>query len=94
MHQVDKGKDLNVRPENQVIKPIISTEVKGMTQRKPRLEQGRAGIKRKIKPHKSPQLSKAIQMTGKQILLQPQNTAQQKQYQILDLIVNKSWYCR
>ena len=37
---MDKGIDPNIQPEKQVIKPIISSEVKGVTRNKPRL--GRA----------------------------------------------------
>ena len=77
MHGVDKVIDPNVQPEKQVIKPIVSSEAKGITQNKPRLGQGRAGIKRKIKPHLSQQLNKPIQ-SGEPILQQPQNTAQLK----------------
>ena len=49
VHGVDKGIDPKVWPEKQVVKPIIATETKGITQNKPRLGQGRAGIKRKVK---------------------------------------------
>ena len=45
VHGVDKGIDPNIRPEKQVIKPIISSEVKSVSETKPRLCQGRAGIK-------------------------------------------------
>ena len=45
VHVVDRGIDPNIQPEKQVIKPIISFEVKGVTQSKPRLCQDRAGIK-------------------------------------------------
>ena len=45
LHAVDKGLDPNILPEKQVMKPIISSEVKGVTQNKPRLGQGRTGIK-------------------------------------------------
>ena len=45
VHGVEKGIDPNILPEKQVLKPIISSEVKGVTQNKPRLVQGRAGIK-------------------------------------------------
>ena len=76
MHGVDKGIDPSVQPEKQVIKPIIASEVKGTTQNKPRLGQGRAGIKRKIKPHIPPQLNKPIQSTQESVLQQPQNTTQ------------------
>ena len=49
VHGIGKGLDRNIRPERQVIKPITASEAKGVTQIKPRLGQGRAGIKQKIK---------------------------------------------
>ena len=45
VHGVDKGIDLNILLEQQVMKPIISSEVKGVTQNKQRLGQGRTDIK-------------------------------------------------
>ena len=45
IHGVDKGIDPNKLPEKQVIKPIITSEEKGVTQIKPRSGQGRVGIK-------------------------------------------------
>ena len=45
VHGVDKGIDPKTQPEKQVMKPIISSEIKGVTQHKPRLGYGRAGIK-------------------------------------------------
>ena len=42
------GIDPNIRLEKQVIKPIIRSEAKGVSQIKPRLGQGRAGIKQKL----------------------------------------------
>ena len=56
VHGVDKGIDLNILPEKQAIKPIITSEVKGVMQIKPKLGQGRAGIKCKIKLPLSPPL--------------------------------------
>ena len=44
MYGVIKGIDPNIQPEMQVIIPIISSEVKGVTQNKQRLGQGRASI--------------------------------------------------
>ena len=44
VHGIGKGLDLNIRPEKQVIKPIIAAEMKGVSQIKPRVGQGRAGI--------------------------------------------------
>ena len=46
VHGLDKGIDPNIRPERQVIKPIISSEAKSVPQIKPRLSQDRAGIKK------------------------------------------------
>ena len=45
IYGVDNRIDSNIRPETQVIKPIITSEAKGISQVKPRLGQGRAGIK-------------------------------------------------
>ena len=78
VHGVDTGIDPKVWPEKQVIKPIIITETKDITQIELRLGQGRAGIKRKVKIQTPPQLSKPVQLTGKQNLQHPQNTAQPK----------------
>ena len=47
VHGIGKGIDLNIRLEKQVIKPVISSETRGLSQVKPRFSQGRAGIKRK-----------------------------------------------
>ena len=76
---VDKGIDPNVRLEKEVTKPIIFSEVKSVTQNKPRLGQGRGGIKQKIKFPISPLLNKPIiQSTEKPVLQQAQNIAQPK----------------
>ena len=48
VHGVDKGVDPNIQPEKQVMKHIISSETKGVTQNKPRLGHGRACIKQQI----------------------------------------------
>ena len=45
VYGVGKGLDPNLLPEKQVIKPMISSEVKGVSQIKPRLGQGRTGLK-------------------------------------------------
>ena len=79
VHGVDKGIDPNILPEKQVIKPIITSEVKGITQAKPGLGQGIAVIKQKIKLPVPPLLHKHhIQEKEKRILQQPQNLAQPK----------------
>ena len=45
VHGIDKGISHNIRLEKQVIKPIITSEAKSICEVKPRLGQGRAGIK-------------------------------------------------
>ena len=45
VHGVGKGLDPNILLENQVIKHITAAEAKEVSQIKPRLGQGRAGIK-------------------------------------------------
>ena len=52
--------DLNILPEKQVIKPIVAAETKGTSQIKPRLGQGRAGLRHKIKTPVPPPISKPI----------------------------------
>ena len=44
---MDKGIDLNIRLEKQVIKPVVIPEAKIISQVKQRLGQSRAGIKQK-----------------------------------------------
>ena len=79
VHGVDKGIDLNMQLEKQVIKFMITSEVRRVIQIKPRLGQGREGIKRKIKLYISPPLNKPIiQVKAKPILQQPQNIVQPK----------------
>ena len=77
---IDKGISPNVQPEKQVIKPIIVPEVKGITQNKPRLGQGRAGVRRKMKVQPSPQLSNPIKVTSKLTLQHPESTVQPKTF--------------
>ena len=43
-HAVDKGIDPNIPLEKQVIKPILNSKAIGVTQIKPRLGQGTAGV--------------------------------------------------
>ena len=79
VYGVDKGIDPNLLPKKQVIKPIITSEVKGVTQIKPRLVQGRAGIKQKVRLPVPPLLHKSIfQVEEKPISLQSQNLVQPK----------------
>ena len=48
IHGIGKSLDPNVQPEKQVIKPM-NTKAKEVSQIKPRLGQGRAGLRCKIK---------------------------------------------
>ena len=47
VHSTDKGKDQNIRLQKQVRKPIVTSEVKGISQIKPRVGQVWAGTKQK-----------------------------------------------
>ena len=60
--------------------PTRAPEVKGFMQNKPRLEQGRAGIRRKMKIPSTPQLSKPIQLTSKLTLQHPEGAALPKTF--------------
>ena len=60
VHGIGKGLDLNIQPEKWVIKPIVASEVKGISQIKPRLCQGRAGLRCKIKTSVPPLINKPI----------------------------------
>ena len=48
-HGISKGIDPNIQQEKQVIKPIVVTKMKEVFQIKPRLGQGRAGLRHNIK---------------------------------------------
>ena len=45
VHGISKGIDPNVQPEKQVMKPIAIAKMKEVFQIKPRLGQGRAGLR-------------------------------------------------
>ena len=62
VHGVDKGVDPNVKPEKQIIKPLVTpvqlhvhTESKDQYHVKPRIGQGKAGIKKKMLRFPRPQ---------------------------------------
>ena len=54
VHGIGKELDLNILPEKQVIKPIITSEAKGISQIKPSLGQDRAGLRWKTNLPMSP----------------------------------------
>ena len=57
---IGKGLDPNVLPERQVIKPIVTSEAKGVSQIKPMLDQGRAVLRWKIKTPMPSHINKCI----------------------------------
>ena len=60
MHGVGKRLDPNVQPEKQVKKLIATIEMREVSQIKPRLGQGRASIRHKIKTPISTSINKPI----------------------------------
>ena len=56
----EKGLDSSVLPEKQVMKPIVVTKMTEVSQIKPRLGQGRAGLRCKIKTAVSLLINKPI----------------------------------
>ena len=60
VHGVGKGSDPNIQPEKQFLKPLVVKKVKEVSQTKPMLGQGRAGLRYKIKMSASPLASKPI----------------------------------
>ena len=49
VHGIGKGLDPNLQPERQVIKPIVDTKRKEISQMTPWIGQGRTGLRHKIK---------------------------------------------
>ena len=74
VHGIGKGLDPNILPEKQVIKPIMTSEAKGMPQIKPRIGQGRAVLRWKIKTLKSPPVYKSIVKLSEKPIEQPKVT--------------------
>ena len=59
-HEIEKGLDLNILPEKQIMKPLAVTKAKEVSQIKPRLGQGRADLRCKIKTPMPTPISTAI----------------------------------
>ena len=70
VHGIGKSLDLNTQPEQQVVKPIAVTKAREVSQIKPRLGQGRAGLRCKIKT----QISKTLM----QVMEKPPNNLKYK----------------
>ena len=77
-HGRGKGLDPNVLPEKQVIKPIITSEAKGIAPIKPMLGQGTAGLRQKCKPPMTPPINKPIVKLTEKPIPHPENIDQPK----------------
>ena len=91
VHGISKGIDPNVQPEKQVIKPIAITKMKEVSQVKPMLGQGRAGLRCKIK---TPIPKPIAQVTEKPIqqptVMMPETSKygiEWYQYQIMQFLI-------
>ena len=60
VHEISKGIDPNVQPEKQGKTPIAITKTKEMSQIRPRLGQGRAGLRCKLKTLTPTSINKPI----------------------------------
>ena len=65
VHGIGKGLDQNILPERQVNKPLITSEVKGISQIKQRIDQGGAGLRWNIKTPIAPSINKPIEKLTK-----------------------------
>ena len=92
--RVDKGIDPHVQPEKQTLKPltIVSPEIKTPTWKKPRLGQGRTGLRRKVKvvtpsqPNKQVQIEHiTVERQKSTISAQPQASMNSKSQKIIFL---------
>ena len=80
VHGVDKAINPHVRPEKQTLKPItVTPETKNPTWKKPKLRQGRAGLRRKVKVVTPPQSIKPVPVMPK---LEKQKTETTTQPQV------------
>ena len=75
VHGIGKGLDSDIRPKKQVIKPIVTSRVKGTSQIKSRLGQGRAGLRQKIKIPMPPLTDKPIAKLSEKPIEQPKVTS-------------------
>ena len=78
VHGIGERLDLNILPEKQVIKLIITSEAKGISQIKPRLGQSRAGLRQKIKLQMSSWFNKPIVKLTEKPIPYTQNMEQPK----------------
>ena len=67
VHDAGKGSDPNILPGKQVIKPIIASQVKGISQIKSRLGQGGAGLRWKVKTNALSNVKPIVKLTEKPI---------------------------
>ena len=69
VHGIGKSLDLNIQPENQIVKQITVTKAKEVSQIKPRLGQGRAGLRCKIKTSISKSVMQVTEKLTSKVLL-------------------------
>ena len=78
VHGIGKGLDPNILPGKQLIKPTITFEARGLSHIKPRLGQGRTGLRWKIKLPISPLINKPIVKLKEKPISHTQTMDQQK----------------
>ena len=69
VHGIGKSLNLNIEPERQVVKPIVVTKAKEVSQIKPRSGQGKAWLRHKIKSLISKPLTQIMEKPSSKILL-------------------------
>ena len=69
VHGIGKSLDPNIKPEKQVAKPIAVTKAKEVLQTKPKLGQGRARLRHKIKTLISKPLTQVMKKPPSKVLL-------------------------
>ena len=90
---VDNGINPSVKPEKkQIIIPVtVATEVKTPTQNKPRIGQGRAGLRRKVNISTPPHPSKPTLVTNKPMLQKHINATQPQTSLALGIFQYHKW---
>ena len=69
IHGIGKGLDPNIQPEKQIVKPMPVTKVKEISQIKPRIGQGRVGLRHKIKTQTSQPIAQTIEKPPSKIVM-------------------------
>ena len=74
VYGISKGLDPNILPEKQVTKPIVTSEMKGTSQIKPWVGQGREGLRQKNKTSMPPVIYRPIVKLTEKPIEQPKVT--------------------